>query len=223
MTVAIGVVAHKDRADQAHALQEQVGAQYLHMDTGLYGCDESHRRTWTYLADTNSEWSVVLEDDAEPISEFRTQLDLALAAAPTDVVSLYLGTSRPEWMEFSGRGSAVKVQPLLRDAVAQASVTGASFITCTRILHGVALCIRTTLVPSMLDFTRDSKQPFDYAIGDWCYNEDHRVAYTQPSLVDHQDGPTLFKHPDGQPRTHPRKAYRLGGRQHWHGDKVVAL
>jgi hypothetical protein len=182
---------------------------------------------WSWLLEHNadSDWLLALEDDSVPTADFNRQLEMVLDAGPTPVVSLYLGTSRPVWYQPQGQRSATKLQPLLRERVAQADVEGASFITAPQLFHGVAVAIRTELVPSMLDFTsmKDPKRPFDYAVSDWCENEDHTVAYAQPSIVDHEDGPSVAVHQDREPRLKPRKAYRLGGRQTWDGTRIVEL
>ena len=216
MTVAIAIVAHTKRAEQAHQLMDTVGAQYLSMDDGTLGCTANHIRCWTYLAKQPTEWSLVLEDDAQPIHGFRDQLDLALDAAPTEVVSLYLGRERPVWMEFGGRGSAQRVQPVIIKALARADEQGASFITAPKLLHAVAVAVRTNLIDSMLKHVQESKQPIDFAIGDWCTANHHQVAYTYPSLCDHEDGPTVIRrHPDGEPRHQPRKAHKVGTADAW--------
>lgn len=219
----VAVVAHTGRAEQAHLLQEQVGAVFLHMDNGTHGVEASHRRCWEYLATQDTVWSVVLEDDAEPVEDFTHQLQQVLEAAPTDVLSLYLGTARPVWFQPQGQPSARKLQPILREAVAKAEIQGASFILAPQLFHGVAVCIRTSLVPSMLDLTADSTRPIDYRISDWCENEGHLIAYPQPSLCDHEDGPSVAIHPDREPRLHPRKAYKVGGRGTWDRTRTINL
>lgn len=223
MSSRIAVVAHTKRAEQAHALQEQVGAVFLHMDDGTHGVEASHRRCWEYLATQDSDWSVVLEDDAEPISDFNNQLEQVLTAAPTDVVSLYLGSARPVWFQPQGQPSARKLQPILRDAVAKAEVQGASFITAPQLFHGVAVAIRTELVPAMLDLTADSTRPIDYRISDWCENEHIRVSYPSPSLCDHLDDVSVAVHADREPRLYARKAYKVGGRGSWDGTRTIDI
>lgn len=224
MTHQIAIVAHTARAEQAEQLKVDVNADWLSIDNGDLGVEGNHRRCWEWLTQHNgADWLVVLEDDAIPIADFTTQLDQCLAEAPTDVVSLYLGTARPVWYQPMGQPSARKLQPILRDAVARAEVQGTSYITAPQLFHGVAVAIKSHLVPSMLDLTADSTRPIDYRISDWCEHEGIRVSYPQPSLVDHEDGPSVAIHADREPRLYARKAYRVGGRGTWDGTKTVDL
>lgn len=213
--IAIGVVSHIKREAMATQLASDVEADFPpFIDDGTLGCEGNHRRVWTALADTDSEWCLVLEDDALPVQGFRTQVAAALTATPTDVVSLYLGTGRPVWFEMGGRGSAQRLQPLIARTL---DTTQACYLTAPKLFHAVAVAIRTPLVPSMLRHTEHSPKPIDFAIGDWCISEGHTVAYTHPSLVDHLDEDTVItKHHDGEPRLQPRKAHRIGKRTTWH-------
>lgn len=213
MQVAIGVVGHNQRGDQAADLMHQVGAVYRSMDNGTLGCDHNHRRVWKHLAGTTTDWVLVLEDDAIPCDDFPDQLKQALTHTPTNVLSLYLGTSRPVWYQPRGEKSARKLQPLITDALAKAD--DACYLTAPKLFHAVAVAIRTSLVRDMLAWTTESKRPIDYAISDWCEARGHTVAYTLPSIVQHADGDTLFTHPDRQPRNRPRIAHQHGTRETW--------
>lgn len=204
LTAAIAVVAHHDRAPQAHRLMQDVGATYLAFDDGTLGATRNHRRVWQYLATKDTSYSVALEDDAVPVEGFRHQLEQVLSVAPTPVVGLYLGTGRPPHL-----------QELISTAAAAADAQQAHWIIGNQLLHGVAIGIRTDLVTSMLDATKDSTRPMDYAIRDWANAHQHRIGFCWPSLVDHRDQPTLITHPDGEPRTQPRIAWRTGTRHEW--------
>lgn len=214
MTFQIGIVAHVQRREQAQRLMADVEADYIHMDDGTLGCDESHRRVWTWLLQNNSvcDHLVVLEDDAIPVPGFRGQLQMALDVAPCDIVSLYLGTSRPpQW------------QHQIRQAIKHADSTNASWITTQGFIHGVAVAIRTELIPDMLNHTRECPKGFDFAIRDWARTTNRDIAFTHPSQVDHHDSPTLIaQHPDGEPRRRPRKAHRFGVRNVW-TDKAIPI
>lgn len=206
----IGVVAHLERADQAHQLMEDLPAAYLTMDNGSLGCEINHRKAWTYLASKDAEWGVVLEDDALPVPNFREQAEQALAVAPSPIVSLYLGRHRPpHWM------------PAAHAATDKASAEDACFITCTHLLHAVAVAIKTEYIQAMLDHTHTSVRPWDYAVAAWALSEGIPVSYTHPSLVEHQDGPTVVKHPDGKSRTPGRVAWKVGTRDQWTGTTVT--
>lgn len=214
----IGIVAHNQRADAAHALQETVGATFMHMDNGTKGCESSHRRVWEWLdsyAERNKseqyEWAVVLEDDAQPVVGFTQQLKQALTVAPTPIVSLYLGTNYP-----------IHWQPRISLAKSNANTVNAAWMVTHHLLHAVGVAIRTDLLPSMLTEAQ-YKMPIDEAITAWAQAHGHRVGYTWPSLVDHDDGPPLIgKRADGDTRTQPRKAWWCHTRTEW-TDKAVTL
>ena len=213
MSVAIGIVAHTSRAEQAYELRESVTAAYLSMDDGGLGCEANHRKVWKRLGRYNSTWSVVLEDDAQPIGDFRERVTAALEAAPTDVVSFYLG--HPQHWRDPVRNKRIA------EAGAEAERINASWITTVEVLHGVAIAIRTHLIGDMLDHVERSSKPIDYAIRQWCRDTGRSIGFTWPSLVDHADGPTLVKHQDGRPRNTPRKAFKPGVRECWTSRSVT--
>ncbi|WP_280365921.1 hypothetical protein [Nocardia wallacei] len=204
--VAFGVVAHTARRPAAELLAAQLGA-YLSVDDGTLGAVGNHRHVWEVLVDAPARWVCVVEDDAVPVTDFGDQLAAALAAAPSPVVSLYLGRSRPPgW-----------TQRQVRSAVDAADSVGACWVMADRMLHAVGVCLRANLVRDMLTHTRHVRKlvPVDQRFDRWLRLRKLRVAYSVPSLVDHRDGPTLIEHPDGQPRTEPRTAWRTGGRAAW--------
>lgn len=199
MLISYAVVGHTSRQPQAEQLAQSLGAT-LALDDGSYGEGINHDRAWVAATTQESDWSVVLEDDAQPIPGFDAQLREALNSAPTPIVSLYLGTSRPP-----------QYQRRIKRALAQET----HWIISDELLHHVAVAIRTDLVGNMLHTVECSTLPADYRIGNWARQCDYPIAYTNPSLVEHADGPTVINHQDGQPRTEPRKAWRLGSRPSW--------
>lgn len=216
MRSPIGIVAHNARADQAHQLQEQTEAVFLHMDNGAMGCNKSHIRTWEWMAGhaerEGHDWACVLEDDAEPVEGFRDQLEQALEVAPTPIVSLYLGDPR-HWDLFRERKARIVA------AGAAADESDACWLVTQELLHGVAVCIRTPLIRAMLEGI--GTQAIDYAIREWAKTEGHQIAFCWPSITDHADGPTLLPKPPNV-RDRRRKAWRVGVRATW-TSKAVTL
>lgn len=213
MDALIGVVAHHTRQHQANALAETVGASYVSVDDGSLGPEANHREVWQWLNNNanGAQFCVVLEDDCVPIDNFRDQLKAVLAQAPTSVVSLYLGRNRPtHW------------QPRIAQALTRAAQADAHWITTTDLVYGVGVAIRANLVPDMLDATTPHPRiPIDHAIRNWARRNNHTIAFTVPSLLDHRDQPTLVAHPDGQPRAPGRTAWRHGSRNHWNRRTVT--
>ena len=120
------VVGHTARAIHAASLARNLKAQLV-MDDGTLGADANHLRAWAIEPHPNANWVGVLEDDAQPVAGFAEQVDVALAAAPTDIVSLYLGTGRP-----------LRWQERMAHATDQSDEDGAHWITSTHLLHAVA-------------------------------------------------------------------------------------
>lgn len=204
----IGVVAHTSRATQAKHLANTVAADFISIDNGLMGADDNHDLVQHHLSAQPSTWSVVLEDDAEPVEGFRDQLHSALMMAPSPIVSLYLGRKRPpHW------------QARIVKALSQAEASDANWVIGTNLLHAVGYAIRTELLPSLLKHT--TALPVDQHLSSWAKSHGHLVSYTFPSLVDHIDGPTIVDHPDGQPRTPGRKAWHTGTRTRWTAEAVM--
>lgn len=201
----IGVVAHINRSEQAWKMFEAVHGRLISFDDGYHGCTGNHIRVLKDLREYDgTTWYVVLEDDAEPVEGFRQQLTDALAASPVDVVSLYLGTSNPiPWQPSIARTIALSVNE--------------SWITSDYLLHAVGYAVRANVIDDLIAWVKPkARSPIDEQISAFCRHNSVRVGYTVPSIVEHKDGPTVIeRHPDGAPRTLPRKAWRLGTREQW--------
>lgn len=205
----IGIVAHTSRSTQAHQLMADVGATYMSIDNGTLGPNANHMRVWNWLAKHSAdEWAVVLEDDAVPCDGFTTQLEQALAAAPSPIVSLYLGTGHP-----------VHRQPAIARAIDQAHHTDAAWITGTDVIHAVALAIHTDLVTDMVNTVSTMTGDIDKAIAKWAKQQGHLVSHQHPSTIDHRDQPTVIT--GRTPRNHERRAWTHGTRQHWNTTAVT--
>lgn len=214
----LGIVAHTQRAPQAHQLMADTKAAYMNIDGGNHqlGCNANHKKVWTWLAQhCKDEWAIVLEDDAVPVKHFVEQTQAALAQAPSPVVSLYFGKHHIPTLD-------IEVQK--RQAVAKAQAADAHWITSRQLLHAVAIAIRTEHIADMLAHinTLPDFFPIDEAISHWTSNNHIDAAYTWPSLVDHADQPTLFRHHDKMDRPPGRVAHLVGTRDQW-TDKSVTL
>lgn len=210
MHTAIGIVAHKNRLGQATNLVEKVGAVEWNVDDGTLGCNGNHYTVLKQLRENNpdADWLCVLEDDAQPVHDFESQLPKALKAAPSHIVSLYLGTSNPvHW----------------QDAIGRAVACAEAWIVGTHLLHGVAYCIDNTLIDTIIDHIEPSSfRPIDEQISNWAYPNHAFISYTHPSLVDHADGePVITKRLDGAPRNKPRRAWRTGSRTSWSSKSIL--
>lgn len=221
--VAIGVVAHHDRQDRAERLADFLRAEVLVLDDGTLGAGANHRRCYEWLSDSGAPWSVIVEDDAIPVASFRDQLPQVLAASPTDVLSLYLGRSRPpHWQRGIG------------------AVIGGDhhFLLASELLHHVAVAVRTPLIGPLIAFLdhhrpyRTGKLPIDEAVGRFCRQGGMAVGYTHPSIVDHDHtARTVIAHHVSQhsadPGTRrggpPRRAWAFGVRPLWESKRCATI
>ena len=212
----IGIVAHVKRATQTHMLMDDTQAAYTSIDDGTLGCDGNHRHVWQWLLEhTTDEWCIVLEDDAKPVAAFTSQAHQALTVAPSPVISFYLGRHHIPELEWEQRKQG---------AIRRADQADAHFITSNHLLHAVAIAVRTDHIARMLAHLNmlPDVLPIDEAITHWIQNTGQDVSYTWPSLVDHADQPTLFRHRDKLPRPPGRIAYRTGTHTTW-TDRAVTM
>ncbi len=209
--IRIAVVAHMKRIDHAAALAKQVDANYMTVDDGSLGGTNNHRLAWQWHTTQKSHWAVTLEEDAIPVNDFRQQLELALLASPAPIVSLYLGHSRPH--EF---------QKQIGQAITTAAQTGAHFITAADCIHAVGIAIQTKHTPSLVNHLTTpywTPQPIDNAISTWARQNHHPVAYTYPSLCDHNDLiPVVAR--GGQAMQPGRIAWTVGTHDQWNSDHI---
>jgi hypothetical protein len=216
----LAVVAHVDRQDQIRYLSEKAQPDLVEVDDGTLGVMGNHMATlvaaYGNAHRSGQEWVVILEDDARIGEDFHRQLQCVLDAAPSPMISLYNGTGYPmqyqrRFAELAGRNDVHFIlHRAMRHAVAYA-------------LH--AQCFELGLIESMTKMTRQ-KWPPDDAMGAWCRTQGMQVAYTNPSIVEHEDGPSVIGQrwgvagPIVGARRLPRHAHHFGGREHWDSQKV---
>lgn len=203
------IVAHPLREELVRTLAEQVEPEAIIWDSVDQGCTSTHTDAWEWLADSTTEWGVVLEDDALAVDGFGDQLTQVLRVAPADMVSLYLGRGNPPHWQ----------RPIARVIWPNNGLPGAedpNFLVCGHLLHGVGYAVRTALIPDLVAHLRTSTLPLDEAVSDWTLRCGHRVAYSRPSLLDHRDGPSLIRErADGYPRDQQRTAWLVDTREQW--------
>lgn len=203
----IAVVTHVDRMDAGWALADQVNAKFIALDPGRFGAGHNHLRAWEWLSHNADEWSIVLEDDAQPVEGFLDQVDMALQVAPSPVVSLYLGQGRPQHWQGS---IAIAMGRLAHEE-------DACWLMGTELLHHVGVAIKTSLLPLMIDnvkYALDEQIPIDFAIGAWVRKMGLKVAYSHPSLVNHDDQLPTLVHDLEEPRQR-RRAWVCDTRDEW--------
>lgn len=212
---ALGVVAHVERQSQIDMLRERIYPDLIEVDDGTYGCMGNHCLTIEKLYQngrrSGREWLVVLEDDAQPPETgFHQQVTAALDVAPSPLVSFYSGTGHPARKQgkFAEMASRQDVHWILHDYMRHAVAYA---------LH--VDVIELGLIDHMIKMSRERWAPDD-AISKFAKRYAKPIAYTNPSLVDHEDGPMMVKSRTslGMPmigRRRPRKAHWVGTRIQW--------
>lgn len=181
------VVAHHARRAQAEALATSLDA-HLCMDDESHGATWNHRRALEWALQQR-ERVVVLEDDALPVPGFAERAAAVLERWPDDLVSLYLGTGRPQRFQAE-IGERLQVNP--------------DHIRLPSLIHAVCYSIPPSGLQRVIGLPLTHQT--DFAIGD---NWGRSVVYCVPSLVEHADGDPVERHVDGEARREPRRAWRL--------------
>ena len=185
------IIAHHSRGGQAEALAGRVGADAVLTDYGSRGARWAHRQALLWSA-RRRERVWVLEDDALAPHDFRARAEAWGERFPSDLVSGYLGRQRPP--QYQGQ---------IRSKLTAADARGLDWITLPALVHGVCYSLPARASGGVLRSLPNGAA--DFAIGAaW----GKPPIYTVPSLVDHADGPTVEKHPDGQLRKPGRRAWR---------------
>lgn len=186
------VVGHHSRFASAALLAGELGAHLL-IDEGNHGANWNHRRAIEWAAE-QSYRVVVLEDDALPVQGFTDKVTDWLVRFPDDMLSFYLGTGRPPQYQKEIAGMLVDADRVCGD-----------HIVLSKLIHGVCYSPPQGGLARMLSAWNKTLAA-DYAVGE---SFGGRVIYPCYSLVDHADLPTVERHPDNEPRTERRRAWRL--------------
>lgn len=194
MRVHVAVVGHVDRVDRATSLAQALGAS-LHLDDGRLGCWGNHTSALAYGAETGATHVITIEDDALPIDDFLVLAHQAIALRPNDPIGLYVGRQRPRGLRVAW-------------ATAKADELGASWLSCNELLWGVATAFPAADIPGLLAHDGASDRLYDQRVGSYYRSLDRPVYYTWPSLVDHEDGPSVISERSQRPAG--RVAHRVG-------------
>ncbi|SAZ42719.1 hypothetical protein [Citrobacter amalonaticus] len=186
------VVGHHSRLASAALLADELGSHLL-IDEGNHGANWNHRRAIEWAAEQPCR-VVVLEDDALPVSGFADKVADWLTRFPGDMLSFYLGTGRPPQYQKEIAGMLVDADRVCGD-----------HIVMSKLIHGVCYSPPPRRLARMLSAWNKTLAA-DYAVGEAFGG---RVVYPCYSLVDHADLPTVERHPDNEPRTERRRAWRL--------------
>lgn len=200
MRVIYEIVGHTSRLDEVDRLVSHLGAEgvssNIWIDNGFFGEWKNHVRALKHAAESDSEYAVILQDDAMPVNDFTEAVNDVIDNRPDSLISLYVGTSRP------------REQQVL-DAVDLAERDRACWMKANTLLWGVGIIVPVPLIsPLLAEAQSGPKLPYDQRLGRANGVLGRDVYYTWPSLVDHHDIPTVVA---GHSRVQPvRVAHRVG-------------
>lgn len=189
----IAIVAHHSRRTMAEELASKLEADIVFMDEHSAGANSNHLRALRWAAE-QSDRVIIIEEDALPVDGFRYKAQDWLARFPDDMLSFYLGTGRPPQYQKEIAGMLV-----------EADRVNADYLVLSKLIHGVCYSPPRGRLARMLNAWNKTLAA-DYAVGEAFGG---RVIYPCYSLVDHADLPTVERHPDNEPRTERRRAWRL--------------
>lgn len=197
-TVSIAICAHISRKEMAHDLAIQLDAP-ISMDEGERGSVANHNATLRLAAESAADWVMVMEDDAEPIPEFREQAAAALAVCPGPFASLYFGYVGAPDARIAAELAHKNPHWVMRQGLSSA----------------VCLAIRADHIdPFFAQIEQVTEDlPADHLYAEAAFALGHRWnPHSHPSLVNHRDSGSLIA---GDPPNFHRRAYRVGRRAQW--------
>ena len=189
----IAIVAHHSRRTMAEELASKLEADIVFMDEHSAGANSNHLRALRWAAE-QSDRVIIIEEDALPVDGFRNKAQDWLTRFPDDMLSFYLGTGRPPQYQKEIAGMLV-----------ESDRVSADYLVLSKLIHGVCYSPPQGRLARMLNAWNKTLAA-DYAVGEAFGG---RVIYPCYSLVDHADLPTVERHPDNEPRTERRRAWRL--------------
>ena len=196
--IVVIVVTHPSRRENVEKIARAIdGTVICVVDRFGLGASAMHRyanQVAGAMAKDDTR-AIIMEDDAIPVVGFKEKALAAINANPLNVLSLYLGTSRP-------KNYQVRVDGLLKNH------PNDDFITLDKLIHGVCYTMHGHLFRKV-GASMDIKRPADFAVSEVFINPE--VIYTVKSLVQHADGPSVESHADAQLRTEKRVARFLAG------------
>ncbi len=205
--IGLGVMTHHSRAEMYEKLRSTVYPIISAVDYDDDGENATGDVVWRELGKRDTVWSIVLQDDAQPVDNFRHHAALALSEAPTDLVSFYVGTMRPY------RG-------LVEHAVARAREQDAHWLLDGTLHWGVGVAMKTRDIPGFLAWAvHHPHVPYDQRIGMYFRKAKVPTSYVWPSLVDHADTESLVQRKRVR---QPRVAHEVGGREAYDG-RVIRI
>lgn len=187
--VSFSIMAHPARFEWAAALATALDDAPISMAHGRERDPVGNGlRAWRLAERLESEWHVVVQDDAVLCTDFRARLDEVIEFAPQPcAISLYYQRRLTPWRTaVAGLRNGGLIRPLN---------------------NGVAVALPSAWVPDMLrHYDFEAPEPFyDMRLRGWLLSLGLPTWYPLPSLVDHQGETSLVGNRGA------RRAWRFAG------------
>ena len=192
------IMAHPSRANQVASIQAVLDRSVsVVWDQVNNRWDTGRRAMLAY--DPACSYHVVIQDDLLIPRDLLAGLERALAYVPRNVpVAGYIGRVRP-------------ARDLILDTVTLARRCNASWVTTRCLYWGPLICVPTNCIEEMVTFCDPIVGIANYDLRISRYFEELgiRTWSTWPSIVDHDDGPSLVPGRSGADRTRPGGTNRI--------------
>lgn len=204
-TIPTIIITHPDRMEAATQLADQTNG-ILSLDAHGMGAGRAHEAALETAGRLEAhKWTLLLEDDAILCDDWHNQIQAALESAPTNIVSLYLGTGYPQAKQAD---------------IKKLATTDTNYIISNTLRHHVAVAVKAHLIPRLVQALQKFGGAPDNRLGDAAASLGETIAYTNPSIVDHQDDTPIIT---GRVRSLPRKAHNFGTRTQWDSNATKNL
>jgi hypothetical protein len=208
--LSVVVMAHPERGELARRLSRTLGGARVVWDR--YGDRWDTGRRAMLAFEEESDWHLVVQDDAILCLGFLDQVRKALEHGGDGPVAFYMGRT----------GRMEGVSPM--EAVAKARTLGRPWIEGPGPRWGVAVAVRPRDIPAMVEHgDRLDLENYDLRMADYFSSVGRRCRYSVPSLVDHRVGPSNPSLVPGRVNVAGRTAqwFQKGGRNEpWTGEVV---
>jgi hypothetical protein len=166
MIIDFVLMGHVSRETYHRSILDQLWGRKCSIDDGTLGVWGNAKRAWQ-LINSKSEYGIVIQDDAILCDNFVDEAEVFLIDHMGQIVSFYFGED-PKW-----------IMPRWFDAP---------------LFHAVCLAIPTHLIPDMIEYgdLKTQVEHDDMKMKRWLIANNKTCRYSNPSLVQHRDLPSII-------------------------------
>lgn len=168
MNIQYAIMGHVSRSTYVDDLKFDLNTQRASIDDGTLGVWGNARKTWQLISET-SDYGIVIQDDAILCDKFKDKAELFIEQNYGHVISFYFGDSRKSFKYL---------RPTKFDAP---------------LYHAVALAIPSKEIADMIQYCDQKPEAIgdDMKIRRWLISQNRICRYSNPSLVQHRDIPSI--------------------------------